>query len=426
MPIETVVDRFQRYVRIDTQSEEDSKTSPSTAGQFDLARLLAEELRALGLEEVTVSDHCVVMATLPSNLPPQEGAGAPVIGFIAHLDTSPAVSGANVKPQLITYPGGDISLPGDPAVIIRASECPELERYRGKQIITSDGTTLLGADDKAGIAAIMQALATMRSDPSIRHGKVRIAFTPDEEVGHGTDHFDIQAFGAALAYTVDGGAAGELENETFCADNLTVTIRGRNQHPGYAKGIMVNAVRVAAELIARLPRHRGPEHTEKREPYLHADSLTGNVEQVVVKMLARAFTVDELHAMEGLLDEVRREIELTHPQAKIEIQTIEAYRNMRYQLDEAPAVVERALEAIRRVGLEPRLTAIRGGTDGARLSAVGLPTPNLFAGGMNFHAKTEWVAVEAMEASSRTIVELCRLWCEKPETVPRPAKAAAG
>jgi len=278
MPTQTVVDRSLRHVRIDTQSQEESETSPSTAGQLTLARLLVEELSALGLEEVSLSDHGVVMATLPSNLPPKEAARVPVIGFIAHLDTSPSVSGANGKPQILTYCGGDLPLPGDPSVVLRVSECPELERYPGKQIITTDGTTLLGADDKAGIAAIVDALATLIADPSIRHGKVRVAFTPDEEVGRGTDHFDVQAFGAALAYTVDGGAAGELENETFCADNLTVTIRGRNQHPGYVKGIMVNAVAVAADFVSRLPRHRAPEHTEKREPYLHADSITGNVE----------------------------------------------------------------------------------------------------------------------------------------------------
>ncbi|MBN2358857.1 MAG: peptidase T, partial [Deltaproteobacteria bacterium] len=412
MASENIVDRFLRYVRIDTQSDEDSTSSPSSAKQLDLAKVLVEELRALGLSDVALSEHGVVTATLPANLPADQAAKVPVVGLLAHLDTSPAVSGANVKPQIIVYGGGDIALPGEASTVIRAAECPELAKYKGQKIITSDGTTLLGADDKAGVAAVMHALSVFQAEPSIKHGKLRIGFTPDEEVGRGTEHLDPKAFGADLAYTIDGGDAGEVENETFCADAATVVIQGHNQHPGYAKNIMINAVRIAADFIARLPRHRAPETTEKRECYLHPDSITGSVEQTTIKMIVRAFTLEELQALERTLEEIRQEVLLLHPKAKIEIKITEQYRNMRYQLEQKPSVVEHAMEAVRRVGLTPRLASIRGGTDGARLTEQGLPTPNLFAGGVNFHSKKEWIAVEALEAASRTVVELVKLWVE--------------
>jgi len=414
MASENIVDRFVRYVRIDTQSDEDSTNSPSSAKQLDLARLLVEELRGLGLSEIVLSEHGVVTATLPGNLPAEQAAKVPVVGLLAHLDTSPAVSGANVKPQIVVYDGGDVALPGDPGAVIRAAECPELAKYKGKKIITSDGTTLLGADDKAGIAAVMHALAVLQSDPSIKHGKLRIGFTPDEEVGRGTEHLDPKAFGADLAYTIDGGDAGEVENETFCADGATVVIQGHNQHPGYAKNIMVNAVRIAADFIARMPRHRAPETSEKRECYVHPDSISGSVEQTTIKLIVRAFTVEELLTLERTLDEIKQEVQLLHPKAKIEIKIVEQYRNMRYKLEQKASVVEHAMEAVRRVGLTPVLASIRGGTDGARLTEQGLPTPNLFAGGINFHSKKEWIAVEALEAASRTVIEICKLWVERP------------
>jgi tripeptide aminopeptidase len=411
MPIESVLDRFLRYVRIDTQSSEESETAPTTAKQWDLARLLASELERIGMKEISLSDKCVLMATLPANL---ADPNLPTVGFLAHLDTSPAVSGAGVKPQLVDYQGGDLTLPGDPSVVLRESECPELGRARGKRIVTTDGTTLLGADDKAGVAEIMSAMDRMLHDDSIKHGKIRIAFTPDEEVGAGTANFDVAAFGARVAYTVDGGEPGEIENETFSADGATVTIHGHNHHPGYAKGIMVNAVRVAADFIARLPSHRAPEHTAGREPYLHADSLTGNVETVTIRMIVRAFDLAGLRQMEAILEEIKRDLALVHPKARIEVQIREQYRNMREKLDQVPAVMDRAVEAMKRLGITPKTTAIRGGTDGARLTERGLPTPNLFAGGVNFHSKKEWVAVESLEQAAKTIIEIARLWAEKP------------
>lgn len=414
MARESIVDRFLRYVKIDTQSSEDSSSHPSTAKQFDLARLLVDELKAMGAKDVTLSEHCVVMATVPSTLSPEQTAKVPVVGFLAHVDTSPAVSGAGVQPQLITYAGGDVILPGDTSVVIRADECHELAPFQGKKIITTDGTTLLGADDKAGVAAIMHAVQTLLDDPAIPHGTLRVAFTPDEEVGQGTDHFDIPAFGCQLAYTVDGGEQGEVENETFCADMATIVIKGHNQHPGYAKNIMINAVRIAADFVSRLPRHRAPETTEQREPYLHPDSITGNVEEVTIKCLVRAFTVEELKVLETTLDEIKREVLHLHPKAQVEVKIAEQYRNMRYQLDQAPRVTEAAVEAVQRLGIEPKLKLIRGGTDGARLTAKGLPTPNLFAGGINFHSKKEWIAVEALENASRVVIELAKLWVEKP------------
>lgn len=412
--MESVVDRFLRYVRIDTQSSEDSTTAPTTARQLDLARLLVDELRALDLASVSLSRHGVVMATLPSSLPPERTAATPVVGFLAHLDTSPAVSGANVRPEVITYAGGDVILPGDPSQVIRAAECPELAPWVGRQIITTDGTTLLGADDKAGIAAIMHALDVMRSDRAILHGTLRVGFTPDEEVGRGTDHFDVAAFGAKVAYTMDGGELGEVEGENFCADGALVTVHGHSVHPGTAKDLMVNAVRVAADFIARLPRHRAPEKTAQREPFLHPDRLSGDVETAVLKVLVRAFTLEELAALETTLEEVRRDTLVLHPKARIEIEITEQYRNMRYALERTPLAVAHALAAVARAGVTPRVTVLRGGTDGARLTAMGLPTPNLFAGGINFHSKKEWIAVPALEAASRTVVELAKLWAERP------------
>ncbi len=415
MATESIVDRFLRYVKIDTQSDEDASASPSTQKQFDLARLLVDELKALGAEDVTLSDQCVVMATVPSTLPADQDAKVPVVGLLAHVDTSPAVSGTDVKPQILTYEGGDLQLPGDPEVVIRAAECPELAHYKGKKIITTDGTTLLGADDKAGVAAVMHAVQTLLGDKSIAHGKLRIAFTPDEEIGRGTENFDIPAFGAKLAYTIDGGEAGEVENETFCADLATIVVKGANQHPGYAKNIMVNSVRIAADVIARLPRHRAPETTEDREYYLHPDSMTGNVEETSIKCLVRAFTVEELKILEAQLEDIRLEVLHLHPKAQIEVKITEQYRNMRYKLDEVPRVTEAAIEAVKKAGVEPNLKLIRGGTDGARLTEMGLPTPNIFAGGINFHSKKEWIAIEALEQAGQATIELAKIWTEKPE-----------
>jgi tripeptide aminopeptidase len=411
MTIEPVADRFCRYVRIATRSDEDSKTAPTTPGQWDLLRLLEKELRALGLTEITLSDHGVLMATLPSNLP----AGAtrvPTIGFLAHVDTYPGTPGENVKPQRLVYRGGDVPLPGDPNILIRARECPALARYVGQEIITSDGTTLLGADDKAGVATIMTALQTLAAEPHRAHGRLRIGFTPDEEVGHGTDHFDVPAFGAAVAYTMDGGEAGEIEDETFNADTAVFTFTGHDHHPGYAKGILKNALLALADVVLRLPRDAAPETTEGRESYLHAYTATGGVGEATLKVLVRSFTVDGLEELEQRLEQIRQAVELLHPGVRVALRLEESYRNMKYKLDETPAAVANALEAVRRAGLEPRMRPIRGGTDGSRLTLAGLPTPNIFDGGVNFHSKSEWVAVEAMEQAVATILHLVDIWRE--------------
>ena len=412
MTIEPVADRFCRYVRISTRSDEDSKTAPTTPGQWDLLRLLEKELRDLDLAEITLSEHGVLTATLPSNLPAGPAARVPTIGFLAHVDTYAGTPGENVKPQRLVYQGGDVPLPGDPTIVIRAAECPALAGYVGKEIITSDGTTLLGADDKAGVAEVMAALQTLVAEPNRKHGRLRIGFTPDEEVGHGTDHFDVPAFGAAVAYTMDGSEAGEIEDETFCADTAVFTFTGHDHHPGYAKGILKNALLALADVALRLPRDAAPETTDGRESYLHAYTATGGVGEATLKVLVRSFTVDGLQALEQRLETIRRAVELLHPGVRVALRIEESYRNMKLKLDECPDAVANALEAVRRTGLEPRMRPIRGGTDGSRLTFAGLPTPNIFAGGLNFHSKSEWVAVETMEQAVATILHLVDIWRE--------------
>jgi tripeptide aminopeptidase len=407
-----VRDRFVRYVQIDTRSDEDSMSYPSTAKQLVLLQLLARELEAIGLSDVTLDEHGYVTATL-------EGTGSnstpvPVIGLLAHVDTSPDVSGANVKPQVVgNYQGGDIVLSGDPTQIIAARENPWLADCIGHDIVTSDGTTLLGADDKAGVAEIMTAMAYLALHPEIGHGRVRVGFTPDEEVGRGTEYFDVRAFGADYAYTLDGSTPGEVEDETFCADSVNVRVRGSNVHPGYAKGKMVNSIKVAADIIARLPQGgRSPETTEGREGYVHPNLVQGSVEEARIKLIVRDFEENGLADHEALISSVVDEVGAKYPLANITVEIEKTYRNMRYVLNQHPRVVECAEEAMRRVGLKPVRTAIRGGTDGARLSAMGLPTPNIFAGGHNFHSKREWVSVQDMAKAVETIVQLVQVWAK--------------
>ena len=411
---ETALDRFLRYARIDTQSAEDAPRVPSTRKQLDLARLLVAELKGLGVRRATLDTHGYVMATIPANLPKGHPARGRVkrVGFIAHLDTSPSASGAGVKPRLFTYRGGDIRLPGNPEVVIRAKENPELKGQVGKRIVTADGTTLLGADDKAGIAAIM-ALAEWLTGPSAPpHGEVRIAFTPDEEVGRGTAHFDLARFGADLAYTFDGGTTGELNQETFSADAATVTVHGRNIHPGEAKGVMVNALRALAEVIVRLPRDLSPERTEGREGFIHPHAAGGEEALASVKLLLRDFDEAGLKRQRKLLEAILKEVRPLHPGARIELEVKPSYRNMRDRLAEVPEVTGALEEATRRAGVTPRWKPIRGGTDGSRLSAMGLPTPNVFAGGHNFHGPTEWLAVEGLEKAVLVARHLCEVWVE--------------
>lgn len=356
------------------------------------------------------------MATVEENLDPGHAAAGkvPVIGLIAHLDTYFGTAGAGVRPNVIErYDGGEIRLPGDPSQVLRPADDPNLSRCIGHTIITSDGTTLLGADDKAGIAEILTAVAWMRAHPEFAHGRVRVAFTPDEEVGRGTEHFDVARFGASYAYTLDGSDLGEVEDETFCADMAVVTIEGHDVHPGYAKGKMINAVRVAADLVSGLPVANLPETTEGRESYLHAYDVKGDVTKVEVKVLFRAFTVEELRAREGDLDRALASALAAHPGARGSVKVKEQYRNMGYKIAEDPRVLEYAFEAVRRQGIEPSRKAIRGGTDGARLSFMGLPTPNLWAGGQNFHSVREWVSLEWMAAAAETALAVLGVFVEK-------------
>ena len=407
-----LLDRFLRYVRIDTQSDESSPTSPSTAKQLDLLRLLEAELREIGCVDVQLDQYGYLTATVPATLPP--GRRAPFVGFLAHVDTSPEVSGAGVQPIIWrNYRGGEIRLPGDPTQVLDPRESPALASCIGHDIITSDGTTLLGADDKAGVAEIVTAAAFLLAHPEIPHGVLRLAFTPDEEIGRGTDHFDIAAFGAEVAYTIDGSSAGTIEYETFNADSAVVEIHGHNVHAGYAKGKMVNSLKLAAELIARLPRDRlSPETTEGRQGYLHPHRIEGDVERTRISFLIRDFSREGLRAIEDLLQRLAAEVGSLEPRARITVEFRESYRNMGEILAGRMEIVHKAEEAMRRAGLSPRTEPIRGGTDGARLTFAGLPTPNLFAGGHEFHSTREWVSLQDMDRAVETIIQLARLWAE--------------
>jgi len=403
-----VLDRFLRYVRYDTQSDETSQTYPSTAKQLVLLTDLAAELRELGAADVSLDEHGYVMATIP----PAAGAAAvPAIGFIAHVDTSPEMSGADVKPIVHSaYDGRDLVLPDAPDVVLRLKDIPELGEQMGHDIVTASGTTLLGADDKAGVAEIMTAAAFLLRHPEVAHGPVRVAFTPDEEIGRGTAHFDVARFGAACAYTIDGGSRGEIESESFSADAMTVAFQGVNTHPGYATGKMVNAIKAAASFIASLPADRlSPETTAGYEGFVHPYLLNASVDRTSVKLIVRDFVTERLKEKEALLTRLAGEAIARFPGARLEIAVEEQYRNMREVLERHPGVVERARTAIRQAGLLPRSRAIRGGTDGSRLSFMGLPTPNLFAGEHNFHSRYEWVSVQDMEKAVEVIVNLARL-----------------
>lgn len=416
---EKLLERFLTYVKIDTQSDEESTTYPSTEKQLNLSRLLVEQLKELGMKDVELSEHGYVFATLPSNLPESYPKKVPTIGFIAHVDTSPEVSGANVKPVIHkNYQGGEIVLPGDQTQVIKPETDPALGNCLGHDVITTDGTTLLGADNKSGVAEIMTALEYLIQNPEVLHGEIRVSFTVDEEVGSGTKYFDVKHFGAKYAYTIDGETAGEVEDETFCADTVILTVNGVNMHPGYAKDRLVNALKIGSDIISRLPRKAlSPETTEKREGYVHPHAMNGGVEKTTLKFLIRDFTVEGLEEKEKFLEQIMNEVLIDYPGASGDFKVEESYRNMRYVLDKYPFVVEYALEAVKRSGLEPHQSLIRGGTDGARLSYEGLPTPNIFTGGHNFHSKREWVTVQDMEKAVETIVNLVKIWAEKGEPV---------
>ena len=405
------LDRFLTYVKFDTQSSEESETYPSTEKQKELGKHLVKELKELGLQDVAMDEYGYVFATLPSNV----DHDVPVVGLISHMDTSPEVTDTNVNPVIHkNYQGQDIVLPNDKGQIIKFDQNPELKHCIGKDIITTDGTTLLGADDKAGIAEIMGTLQYLIENPEIKHGTIRVAFTVDEEVGTGTKYFDVKKFGANYAYTIDGESLGEIEDETFCADTAKVIIKGVNVHPGYAKGKMINGIKIGAEFINRLPKDRmSPETTEGREGYLHPHAFKGSVELTEITFLVRDFTVEGLKEKEKFLQELCDELGKKYAPATVELKIEESYRNMKYKIDEDPKVVEYAIEAVKRAGIDPRHSLIRGGTDGSRLSFMGLLTPNIFTGGHNFHSKKEWVCIYDMEKAVETLVNLVQIWAEK-------------
>ena len=408
----TALERFLRYVAYDTQSDENSETYPSTAKQIALLDRLVEELRAIGLKDAERDAHGYVFATVPATT---RKADVPVVGFIAHVDTSPEADGANVKPIIHRgWQGEDIVLPDDPAAVLRLKDNPTLARQKGNDIITASGRTLLGADNKAGVAEIVAAAEYLMKHPEIAHGALRIGFTPDEEVGGGTKFFDVKKFGAFCAYTMDGEELGEVEMETFSADSMTIAFEGFNTHPGFAKGRMVNAIKIAADFLTRLPKDRlSPETTEKREGFVHPYVVDAAVEKTSVKFLIRDFVTDELAKKEALLAKLAQETVAAWPGSSVTCKVEESYRNMKEVLDKYPQVVENAREAVRRSGLELREQAIRGGTDGSRLSFMGLPTPNVFAGEHNFHSRLEWISVQDMDKAVEVIIALARVWEER-------------
>jgi tripeptide aminopeptidase len=408
----TVLDRFLHYVAYDTQSDEASTTYPSTATQLVLLRDLARELKELGLSDAAVDQFGYVMATIPATT---TKANVPAIGFIAHVDTSPEMPGAGVKPIVHrAYDGRDLVLPDDPSAVLRLSDNPALARQIGHDIVTASGTTLLGADNKAGVAEIVTAAAYLVAHPEIPHGPIRIAFTPDEEVGRGTEHFDVARFGASCAYTMDGGSRGEIEIESFSADAMTVTFHGFNTHPGYARGRMVNAIKIAAAFIDRLPDDAlSPETTDGDDGFVHPYVIAAGVERTSVRLLIRDFVTAGLKVKEALVERLALDAVAAYPGSRVEIAIEESYRNMREVLDRHPAIADHAREAIRRAGLVPQTRPIRGGTDGSRLSFMGLPTPNLFAGEHNFHSRLEWVSAQDMEKAVEVIVHLCQVWDEE-------------
>ena len=407
---DTVTDRFLRYVVIDTQSDPHSPTQPSTEKQKNLGGLLVEELLAIGLSDAHLDQHGYVYATVPANT----DKDVPVICFCSHMDTAPDFTGTGVKPQILrNYQGGDIPLSGDPSRVIRVTEHAALRDQIGHDIITSDGTTLLGADDKAGLAEIVAAADVLMRDPSIKHGTIKLLFTPDEEIGRGVDKVDLAKLGAQFAYTMDGESAGDIEDETFSADGVEIEIAGKAMHPGFAKGRMENAIKIAGAIIARLPTGMAPETTDGRQGFIHPVSLTGSMADARLSFIVRDFETAGLAAKEALLESIVQEVLASYPGSTYTFKVKEQYRNMKEVLDRSPAIVENAIEAIRRAGLTPRRGSIRGGTDGSRLSFLGLPCPNIFAGGHAFHSPLEWVSRQDMEKAVTTIVELARVWEER-------------
>jgi len=413
-PTESVMGRFLRYVKIDTQSAEDQTTIPSTKKQLDLANLLAKELKDLGVQDVRISEFGIVYGMVPGNL--TDNSKVPTIGFIAHMDTSPAVSGANVKVNIVkNYQGGDIILPADKTQIISVDKNPDLKNLIGDDIITADGTTLLGSDDKSGCAEIMTMIDILRNNSQIEHGNIAIAFTPDEEVGGGIDKFEIEKWGAKFAYTVDGEQLGDISNETWSARTATVTFHGKNTHPGTAKGILINSMYAAGAFLEAFKQAvpNRPETTEGREGFLHPYSAAMSEETSAIKILLRNFDINGLVAQEDAVKKVIADIQKRYPDVKIDYESKLGYLNMKEVLKDYPQLTDYAIEAAKRAGVIPEIRPIRGGTDGSNLTARGLPTPNLFTGGHNFHGKLEFNSRKGLEKSTDTLVNLVQIWAEK-------------
>ncbi len=407
----TVVDRFMRYAVIDTQSDPESTTFPSTEKQKNLGKILVEELLEMGIDDAHMDEYGYIYATIPSNT----DKDVPVICFCSHMDTSPDSSGTNVKPLIHkNYDGSDIQLPDDPGVVLKVADHPDLKEQIGNDIITASGTTLLGADNKAGLAEIMDAAQFLMTHPEVKHGKIRILFTPDEEIGRGVDHVDIEKLGAKFGYTIDGEKRGSIEDETFSADMVTISIEGVSIHPGFAKGKLESAVKAAGEVLAKLPKDSwSPETTEGKEGFVHPVTMTGSVEEAKIIFIIRDFTDEKLAEHETKLKAILDEVMVGYPNSKATFEVKEQYRNMKKVLDQHPEIMENALEAIKRAGVNPIPNSIRGGTDGSRLSFMGLPCPNIFAGEHAFHSKEEWVSVQDMQKAVETIINLAIIWEER-------------
>ena len=402
----TVLDRFLKYVTFDTQSNEETGTTPSTPGQRVFAEALVKELEAIGMEEISLDENSYVMATLPANTDEK----IPTIGFIAHLDTSPDMSGKNVQPRIVTYLGGDIVLDAEENVVLSQSMFPELSDYKGQDIIVTNGKTLLGADDKGGVAAIVASMQYLKDHPEIKHGKIRIAFTPDEEIGQGADHFDVEKFGCDWGYTIDGGQIGELEYENFNAASARIEVQGRNIHPGYAKDKMINALQVVNELNNLLPPCQRPEHTEGYEGFYHLISIRGEVENASSEYIIRDHSRVKFEEKKRYLQAVTALLTGKYGEGVIKLTLKDQYYNMREMVEPYPEVIDKAFQAMEKAGVTPIVRPIRGGTDGARLSYMGLPCPNLFTGGMNFHGKYEYCSLNTMQKAMQTILNLIELW----------------
>jgi len=402
-----IIERFTTYVKADTQSNENSETCPSTEGQLTLANMLVEELKTIGMEEVTIDENGYVMATLPATT----DKDVPTIGFLAHVDTATDFTGKNVNPQVIeNFDGGAIVLNKELGVVLSPEDFPELPQYKGHTLITTDGTTLLGADNKAGIAEIMTAMAFLIKHPEIKHGMIRVAFTPDEEIGRGPHKFDVAAFNAKFAYTIDGGPLGELEYESFNAAGAKLTFKGKNVHPGTAKGKMVNSAKIAMEFHSMLPAEEAPEHTEGYEGFFHLSSINGDVEETKLQYIIRDFHRDSFQARKNLFEKIASELKEKYGEDRVHLELNDQYYNMKDKIEPVKEIVDIAYEAMENLGIKPIVKPIRGGTDGSQLSYMGLPTPNIFTGGENFHGRFEYISVDNMQKSVETIIEIAKLF----------------